>query len=80
MGEEVLQSMLLPQSSFKARSGPLQYGAGSLMAQGGGGSAADSGLVALQNTRLLLGRVLDTCALGRKRDHKRLVPFVANIG
>ncbi|XP_062220848.1 uncharacterized protein LOC133920168 isoform X2 [Phragmites australis] len=87
MGEKVLQSMLLPQSSFKARSGPLQYatgsGFGSLMAQGGG-SAADSGLVArdvaLQNTRLLLGRVLDTCALGRKRDHKRLVPFVANIG
>ncbi|GJN22568.1 hypothetical protein PR202_gb10147 [Eleusine coracana subsp. coracana] len=87
MGEKVLQSMLLPQSSFKARSGPLQYaagsGLGSLMAQGGG-SAADSGLVArdvaLQNTRLLLGRVLDTCALGRKRDHKRLVPFVANIG
>lgn len=92
-GEKVLQSMLLPQSSFKARSGPLQYAAGSgfgsLMGQGGGGgggssSAADSGLVArdvaLQNTRLLLGRVLDTCALGRKRDHKRLVPFVANVG
>nr|MCH1933117.1 hypothetical protein [Shewanella shenzhenensis] len=34
----------------------------------------------LQLTRLLLGRVLDTCALGRKRDHKRLVPLVANIG
>ncbi|CAD6248814.1 unnamed protein product [Miscanthus lutarioriparius] len=90
-GEKVLQSMLLPQSSFKARSGPLQYAAGSgfgsLMGQGGGGgssSAPDSGLVArdvaLQNTRLLLGRVLDTCALGRKRDHKRLVPFVANVG
>nr|CAB3448417.1 unnamed protein product [Digitaria exilis] len=86
-GEKALQSMLLPQSSFKARSGPLQYAAGSgfgsLMGQGGG-SAADSGVVArdvaLQNTRLLLGRVLDTCALGRKRDHKRLVPFVANIG
>jgi hypothetical protein len=49
-----------------------------------GQSGADSGLVArdvaLQNTRLLLGRVLDTCALGRKRDHKRLVPFVANVG
>jgi hypothetical protein len=83
-GEKVLQSM----SSFKARSGPLQYGGGSgglgsLMGQSGG-SAADSGVVgrdvALQNTRLLLGRVLDTCALGRKRDHKRLVPFVANIG
>ncbi|KAJ1281752.1 hypothetical protein BS78_04G329700 [Paspalum vaginatum] len=88
IGEKVLQSMLLPQSSFKARSGPLQYaagsGLGSLMGQGGGSAAADSGLaardVALQNTRLLLGRVLDTCALGRKRDHKRLVPFVANIG
>uniref|UniRef100_A0A0D3FCF6 Cell morphogenesis protein N-terminal domain-containing protein n=1 Tax=Oryza barthii TaxID=65489 RepID=A0A0D3FCF6_9ORYZ len=88
MGEKVHQSMLLPQSSFKARSGPLQYAAagsgfGTLMGQGGG-SAADTGVatrdVALQNTRLLLGRVLDTCALGRKRDHKRLVPFVANIG
>lgn len=87
VGEKALQSTLLPQSSFKARSGPLQYasgpGFGSLPGQGGG-SAADSGLaardVALQNTRLLLGRVLDTCALGRKRDHKRLVPFVANIG
>ncbi|XP_015689288.1 uncharacterized protein LOC102706919 [Oryza brachyantha] len=88
MGEKIHQSMLLPQSSFKARSGPLQYAAGSgfgtLVGQGGG-SAADTGGVAtrdvaLQNTRLLLGRVLDTCALGRKRDHKRLVPFVANIG
>ncbi|KAG8073032.1 hypothetical protein GUJ93_ZPchr0006g41845 [Zizania palustris] len=91
MGEKVLQSMLLPQSSFKARSGPLQYAAGSgfgtgtpMGQAGGSAAAADGGLVprdvALQNTRLLLGRVLDTCALGRKRDHKRLVPFVANIG
>ncbi|KAM0909144.1 hypothetical protein ACQ4PT_014988 [Festuca glaucescens] len=90
-GEKVLERMLLPQSSFKARSGPLQYAAagsgfGPMMmaTQGGGSTPADSGVVArdvaLQNTRLLLGRVLDTCALGRKRDHKRLVPFVANIG
>ena len=43
----------------------------------GGLSARD---VALQNTRLMLGRVLGTYALGRKRDYKRLVPFVANIG
>ncbi|KAM0835403.1 hypothetical protein ACQ4PT_062965 [Festuca glaucescens] len=93
VGEKALERMLLPQSSFKARSGPLQYAArsgfGSTMmavaAQGGiGGGGTDGGVVApdvaLQNTRLLLGRVLDTCALGRKRDHKRLVPFVANIG
>jgi hypothetical protein len=90
-GEKVLERMLLPQSSFKARSGPLQYAAagsgfGPMMmaTQGGGSTPVDSGVVArdvaLQNTRLLLGRVLDTCALGRKRDHKRLVPFVANIG
>lgn len=86
--EKVLQGMLAPQTSFKARSGPLQYVVGSgfgtgLVAQGGVG-AVEGGLpqreVALQNTRLLLGRVLDTCALGRKRDYKRLVPFVANIG
>ncbi|XP_051213093.1 uncharacterized protein [Lolium perenne] len=93
VGEKALERMLLPQSSFKARSGPLQYAAGSgfgsvmmaAAAQGGaGGGGTDGGVVApdvaLQNTRLLLGRVLDTCALGRKRDHKRLVPFVANIG
>jgi hypothetical protein len=91
VGEKVLERMLLPQSSFKARSGPLQYAAagsgfGPMMmaTQGGVSSPVDSGVVArdmaLQNTRLLLGRVLDTCALGRKRDHKRLVPFVANIG
>ncbi|KAK1274267.1 hypothetical protein QJS04_geneDACA009878 [Acorus gramineus] len=85
--------MLAPQSSFKARSGPLQYvvgpsghsGASStqIVAQGGV-AAVDGGLnareVALQNTKLILGRVLDTCALGRRRDYKRFVPFVANIG
>ncbi|XP_020113081.1 cell morphogenesis protein PAG1 isoform X2 [Ananas comosus] len=84
-GEKVSQSMLVPQTSFKARSGPLHNLAGSGYAAGapGGGISSEGGLasreVALQNTRLLLGRVLDTCALGRKRDHKRLVPFVANI-
>jgi hypothetical protein len=88
VGEKALERMLLPQSSFKARSGPLQYAAGSgfgsVMTAAAGGGGTDGGVVApdvaLQNTRLLLGRVLDTCALGRKRDHKRLVPFVANIG
>ncbi|KAL4577336.1 hypothetical protein LXL04_013444 [Taraxacum kok-saghyz] len=35
--------------------------------------------LALQNTRLILGRVLDNCVLGRKRDYKRLVPFVNTI-
>ncbi|CAI0458283.1 unnamed protein product [Linum tenue] len=81
------------QTSFKARSGPLQYGLGSGLfaaagvspwgSQGGGGGV-ETGIpareVALQNTRLILGRVLDNCALGRRRDYKRLVPFVNNIG
>ncbi|XP_047316746.1 protein furry homolog-like isoform X2 [Impatiens glandulifera] len=35
---------------------------------------------ALTNTRLILGRVLDNCALGRRRDYRRLVPFVTTIG
>ena len=86
--EKVLKRMLLPQSSFTARSGPLQYAAGSgfgsMMAAPGVAAPVDTGLVtrdvALQHTRLLLGRVLAPCALGRKRDHKRLVPLVANIG
>ncbi|XP_020250386.1 uncharacterized protein LOC109827782 isoform X2 [Asparagus officinalis] len=87
--ERALQGMMLAsQNSFKARSGPLQYMTGSAFGVGVGGQAGpgvnESGLsereVALQNTRLMLGRVLDTCALGRKRDYKRLVPFVANIG
>ncbi|GAV60082.1 MOR2-PAG1_N domain-containing protein/MOR2-PAG1_C domain-containing protein/MOR2-PAG1_mid domain-containing protein [Cephalotus follicularis] len=80
--------MLAPQTSFKARSGPLQYalgsgyGAGSIpIAQG---CSTESGMsprdVALQNTRLILGRVLDSCALGRRRDYRRLVPFVVTIG
>lgn len=86
VGEKSLQAILAPQSSFKARSGQLQYagsgfGVGSTM-QGSGG--AEVGLsqreLALQNTRLLLGRVLDTSVLGRRKDYKRLVPFVTNIG
>lgn len=77
---------LAPQTSFRARSGPLQYGMmgmGSVSALGQGGST-ESGMspreVALQNTRLFLGRVLDRSAIGKRKDHKKLVPFVANIG
>ncbi|CAN0864990.1 Protein furry homolog-like [Linum grandiflorum] len=69
------------QASFKIRSGPLQYSTGSGMLGGGG---FETGIppreVALQNTRRILGRVLDNCALGRRKDYKRLVPFVNNIG
>lgn len=84
--EKLLASILAPQSSFKARSGPLQYAVGPGLSAGSTAQvgALEGGLaprdVALQNTRLILGRVLDTCALGRRRDYRRLVPFVANIG
>ncbi|CAM8994511.1 unnamed protein product [Rhodiola kirilowii] len=79
--------LLVPQSSFKARSGPLQYTIGSsfglLSTPPMQGSIAESGMpskeVALQNTRLILGRVLDSCALGRRRDYNKLVPFVNNM-
>jgi len=81
------EKLLAPQTSFKARSGPLQYAMGSGFgtghmpaAQGGAESGIPSREVALQNTRLILGRVLDNCALVRKRDFRRLVPFVTNIG
>lgn len=81
------EKLLAPQTSFKARSGPLQYAMGSgfgtghmLAVQGGAESGIPSREVALQNTRLILGRVLDNCALVRKRDFRRLVPFVTNIG
>ncbi|XP_068646926.1 uncharacterized protein [Aristolochia californica] len=85
-GEEKL---LAPQNSFKARSGQLQNAFGSGFAagpasagpgQGGQEGGLSAREVALQNTRLLLGRVLDTCALGRRRDYRRLVPFVTTIG
>ncbi|KAL6287660.1 hypothetical protein ACE6H2_012050 [Prunus campanulata] len=81
------EKMLAPQTSFKARSGPLQYGMASPFAAGSTpahGSSTESGTspreVALQNTRLILGRVLHSCALGKRRDYKRLVPFVTSIG
>ncbi|XP_078448512.1 ARM repeat superfamily protein isoform X2 [Wolffia australiana] len=73
--------MLATQTSFKARSGPLQF-----MFAGGTAAAAavaaDSGASqrALQITRTLLARVLETCALGRRKDYKRLVPFVTLTG
>ncbi|KAL8137973.1 hypothetical protein V2J09_003974 [Rumex salicifolius] len=59
-----------PQASFKGRTPPRP--------------PCSSGMapprdVALRNTRLILGRVLDNCVLGR-RDYKRLVPFVSNVG
>lgn len=80
--------MLAPQTSFKARSGPLQYALGSGFGAGSTaaaqGAATEVGMsprdMALQNTRLMLGRVLDNCALGKRRDYKRLVPFVSPIG
>ncbi|KAK1432958.1 hypothetical protein QVD17_09861 [Tagetes erecta] len=80
--------VLFPQSSFKARSGPLQqamglgFGPGSM--QTAQANLSETGVspreLALQNTRLILGRVLDNCALGRRRDYKRLVPFVTTSG
>ncbi|OWM64475.1 hypothetical protein CDL15_Pgr020442 [Punica granatum] len=79
------EKLLAPQMSFKARSGPLQYptGLGFMLGSASQGGANDSGLapreVALRNTRLILGRVLDSCALGRRRDYRRLVPFVTTI-
>lgn len=82
--EEKTATAFATQSSFKVRNGPLQYSGSS----GGvvpNAAVAQSNIelssreAALQNTRLALGRVLDTYGLGRKRDYKRLVPFVANI-
>nr|ABD96931.1 hypothetical protein [Tarenaya spinosa] len=80
------EKTLMPQASFKARSGPLQYAMmaatmSQALQQGGGPTetALAPREVALQNTRLILGRVLDNCALGR-RDYRRLVPFVTTIG
>ncbi|GAB2280029.1 hypothetical protein Dimus_014667 [Dionaea muscipula] len=82
--------LLVPQTSFKARSGPLPplaMSSAMFMAAAGGsttGPTPETGVtsreVALLNTRLILGRVLDNSALGRRRDHKRLVPFVSYIG
>ncbi|XP_028085117.1 protein furry homolog-like isoform X4 [Camellia sinensis] len=82
------EKVLVPQTSFKARSGPLQFAMGPGFGPGSApvvhGSATESGMsareLALQNTSLILGRVLDSCALGRRRDYRRLVPFVTTIG
>ncbi|KAI8534261.1 hypothetical protein RHMOL_Rhmol10G0076300 [Rhododendron molle] len=82
------EKLLVPQSSFKARSGPLQFamgpafGGGTIPAAQGGASesAMSARETALQNTRLILGRVLDGCALGRRRPYRKLVPFVTTIG
>ncbi|CAI8594202.1 unnamed protein product [Vicia faba] len=78
------EKFLAPQTSFKARSGPLQYGMSSALVPvstpGQGVSNESQREVTLQNTRLFLGRVLDRSALGKRKDQKKLVPFVANIG
>ncbi|XP_014522885.1 protein furry homolog isoform X2 [Vigna radiata var. radiata] len=81
------EKLLAPQTSFKARSGPLQYGLGSGLSSAfthGQFGSTESGMtsreVALQNTRLILGRVLDRSALGKRKDQKKLVPFVPNVG
>nr|GMC62253.1 protein furry homolog-like [Ipomoea batatas] len=68
------------EDRFKARSSSFQFA----MGVGSGSSVTESGFaprdVALQNTRLMLGRVLDGCALGKRRDYRRLVPFVTSTG
>ncbi|KAG4987863.1 hypothetical protein JHK85_030846 [Glycine max] len=81
------EKLLAPQTSFKARSGPLQYGFGSglgSVSTPGQVGSTESGMspreVALHNTRLIIGRVLDRSVLGKRKDQKKLVPFVANIG
>ncbi|CAH9102138.1 unnamed protein product [Cuscuta epithymum] len=77
--------VLAAQTSFKARSGPLQFSmVGSAQQMGQGNNASESGLtprdIALKNTRSMLGKVLDSCPLGRRRDYRRLVPFVTSTG
>ncbi|GAB4840336.1 hypothetical protein Ancab_021103 [Ancistrocladus abbreviatus] len=84
------EKLLIPQTSYKARNGSLPpyppTGSGFLVGSvlTGQMTLSETGIaareVALQNTRSILGRVLDTSALGRRRDYKRLVPFVSNIG
>ncbi|XP_022133954.1 cell polarity protein mor2 isoform X2 [Momordica charantia] len=79
----VEDKILAPQTSFKARSGPLQYGIPGCIPLPPGitnESGPSPREVALHNTRLILGRVLDTCILGKRRDYRRLVPFVTSIG
>ncbi|TYJ49731.1 hypothetical protein E1A91_A01G155100v1 [Gossypium mustelinum] len=77
------EKLLASQTSVKARGGSLQYGFGACSGISST-SSTESGMtpreVALQNTRMILGRVLDSCALGRRREYRRLVPFVTTIG
>lgn len=58
----------IDESSFIAHGGPINE------------SMTSAKELALQNTCLILGRVLDNCILGGRRDYKRLVPFVNTIG
>ncbi|KAM3306018.1 protein furry like isoform X1 [Capsicum chacoense] len=82
------EMILASQTSLKGRSGPLQFTTGLGFEAGSApvaqSNASESGLsareLALQNTRLMLGRVLDSCSLGRRRDYRRLVPFVTITG
>ncbi|KAG6553135.1 hypothetical protein Mapa_005194 [Marchantia paleacea] len=88
--DDRFSSTVATHSSFKAKSGPLHYswqGSGGAVpatptiAVAGPSAPTDvlpSRETALQNTKLALGRVLDTYGPGRKRDYKRLVPFVAS--
>jgi len=81
------QRVLGPQSSLKLRNSSAT---GQQLWTGSAGQvpsgtvspvAADilpSREKALRNTQLALGRVLDTYGPGRKRDYKRLVPFVTS--
>ncbi|KAK4486183.1 hypothetical protein RD792_008852 [Penstemon davidsonii] len=52
----------------------LGYGPG--QSPFGQANATESGIspkeLALQNTRLMLGRIRDSCALGRRRDYRRV--------
>ncbi|KAL2624356.1 hypothetical protein R1flu_008601 [Riccia fluitans] len=86
--EDRFASNMASHSSFKAKSGPLRYswqGSGgnvpatpsSATGIAGSSEPMPSRETALQNTKLALGRVLVTYGPGRKRDYKRLVPFVA---
>ncbi|XP_024390755.1 uncharacterized protein [Physcomitrium patens] len=74
--EDSPQRILVPTSSFKSRNSSQQLWAGPVSPE-----AADilpSREKALRNTQLALGRVLDTYGPGRKRDYKRLVPFITS--
>ncbi|XP_024526381.1 cell morphogenesis protein PAG1 isoform X1 [Selaginella moellendorffii] len=74
---------LLSQTSFKSRTGPFHswVGSGGVPAVTGNPGSVDMTMLpsretALQNTRLALGRVLDTYGVGKRSYYRRLVPFV----